>query len=135
MPTRWTPAGELRKVLLVMQPVAQAPDSLGEPGESFLYVAKRRAKIHPVSGREYLRAMQPVAENTHLINLRWGLDLVPMTAKWELWLGVVVATIEPVVGTTLTAAAKANCRVFQVISATNIEERNREFELMAKETT
>ncbi len=116
-----------------MQPIPMAANATGEPGESFTYVALRWASVRPMSGREYMRAQQPIGEVTHIVRLRWGTDIKAITAKWELWLGTVTATVEPVVGTVLTAAAKAACRVFNIVSAMNIDERNREWEILARE--
>jgi len=68
------------------------------------------ASIEPISGREYFSAQTTQADVTHRINLRY------------------VAGVKP------KMRVKYGSRIFDILSVSNVDERNRELQLMCRES-
>jgi SPP1 family predicted phage head-tail adaptor len=71
--------GRLRHRVSVQRPT-EAPDSYGEPVQTWTTVAERWAEIDAPTGREFVRAQQVFAEVTHVIRMRY---LTGVKAKWR----------------------------------------------------
>lgn len=85
-------------------------DSFGEVSESpTTTVATVWGSINPLSGRELLQAQQVQAEVTHRVRIRYRSGLDP--------------SMQIVFGT----------RTFDIVSIINLEERDREIEILCKE--
>ena len=106
-------AGRLRHRLQV-QARSEAADSFGEPLSTCLDSAQLWAAVIPLSGDELVEAQRVIAETTHRIETRWG---APVTARSRL---------------IYRQTGRAE-RVFEVLAAVNVEERNRELHLMCRE--
>lgn len=67
------------------------------------------AEVKPLSGTELYKARQATAEVTHQITMRWRAGITPALRIFF------------------------NSRYFEILSAINVEERNRELQLLCKE--
>lgn len=106
-------AGALRHVVEIQQR-SSTIDSLGDVSDSWTTVVTDRAAIRPLSVREMMAAQAIQSEVTHQITLRYRSEYAnPVT----------VAPLRVLFGS----------RVFDVSGAMNIDERNREVRLMARE--
>ena len=101
-------AGKLRHRLTV-QTVTGAQDRYGEPSDTWADTRVVWAQVTPLTGDELIVARQVTPEVTHDIRMRYGVTVTP--ANRLLW------------GT----------RVFGILAVLNIEERNRELQLLCKE--
>jgi len=101
--------GKLRNRVTIEQ-VAETQDSDGSVIETWSNYAGAQAAIEPISGREYFAAQTTQADVTHRISLRY------------------------VSGVTPKMRVKYGSRVFDILSVININERNRELQLMCRES-
>jgi SPP1 family predicted phage head-tail adaptor len=101
--------GKLRHRITIEQ-VAEAQNPDGSILETWSTYANAQASIDPVSGREYFAAQTTQADVTHRISLRY---LAGITPKMRV---------------------KYGSRIFDILSVININERNRELQLMCRES-
>lgn len=101
-------SGPLRDEVTI-QEVAETRDAYGGVIETWGTFATVRASVEPLIGREYFAAQQVQATSTHKIRIRYLSGLVP---KMRVLFGV---------------------RVFDIESILNVNERNEEIVIMAKE--
>jgi SPP1 family predicted phage head-tail adaptor len=102
-------AGKLRHRIAIEQ-VAETQDPDGSVIETWSTFANAHASIEPISGREYFAAQTTQADVTHRICMRYLAGLIPkMRVKYGL-------------------------RIFDILSVINVNERNRELQLMCKES-
>ena len=104
--------GNKRQRVTIERNDESATGSFGDRTPAWVTVATRWASVVPLRGREYLAAHQVQAEVTHRIFLRHDSVTSAVTPKHRLKIGA---------------------RVFDVLSAVDIEERGREVEIMAVE--
>jgi SPP1 family predicted phage head-tail adaptor len=104
-------AGRLRKRLDLETPNTAKDSFGGTPLEPWAPITTMWGSVEPLSGRELLLAQQVQAEVTHRVRVRYVATHVP-TAVMRFTLGA---------------------RHFQILSGINVDERNRELELMCKE--
>jgi SPP1 family predicted phage head-tail adaptor len=100
--------GKLRHSITIEQ-VAEAQDSDGSIIETWSSFAAVQASIGPISGREYFAAQSMQADVTHRISLRFIAGVIPKMR------------------------AKYGSRIFDILSVINVDERNRELQLMCRE--
>jgi SPP1 family predicted phage head-tail adaptor len=100
--------GKLRHRIAIEQ-VTETQDTDGAVIETWSVFAVAQASIEPISGREYIAAQSTQAEVTHRIRLRY---LSGVTPKMRV---------------------NCNSRIFDILSAINVGERNRELQLMCRE--
>lgn len=101
--------GRLRHRITIEQ-VAEAQDTDGAVLESWTPYTTVQASIEPVSGREYFAAQSTQADVTHRISLRY---LSGITPKMRV---------------------NHTSRIFDILSVINVGERNRELQLMCRES-
>lgn len=101
-------AGSLRH-RLVFQTITETKDSGGGPVETPTTLATVWGSVQPLVGRELTNAQMRNSEITHKITIRY---LSTVTAKGQVTFGT---------------------RVFQTFEVLNIDERNREMQIGAKE--
>lgn len=110
-------AGTLRKVI-TLQARSTMQDALGQQLQTWADVATVRADIQPLSGRELLAAQAIRTEVSHRISLRYS-SLLADPLK--------VAAMRVVyVNSGVT-------RYFNVAAAMNLDERNKQVDMMAYE--
>jgi SPP1 family predicted phage head-tail adaptor len=102
-------AGKLRHRITIEQ-VAETQDSDGSVIETWSTFANAQASIDPISGREYFAAQTTQADVTHRISLRFISGVIPKMR------------------------VKYGSRNFDILSVINVGERNRELQLMCRET-
>jgi len=102
-------AGKLRNTIAIEQ-VAETQDADGSVIESWSTFASAQASIEPISGREYFAAQTTQADVTHRISLRYLAGVMPKMR------------------------VKYGSRIFDILSVININERNRELQLMCRES-
>ena len=98
-----------RNLLASIERRGTAQDGAGQVIESWTEQEKAWVSIVPVSGREYFAASGERAEITHKISMAYGPTVLPRDRIT--WAG----------------------RTFDIRSALNVEERNRELTLMCTE--
>ena len=101
-------AGRLRHKVSI-QSATEARDAHGGVTRSWSESASVWASIEPLSGRELSEARQIAAETTHRIRLRYLSSLAP------------------------DQRIVHDSRTFEIVSIANVEERNREMVVLAKE--
>ena len=101
-------AGRLHKKILI-ESVSEVRDSRGETTQTWSTTITTRAAIAPLRGREYFEAHQENREVTHKIIIRYQSGITP---KMRI---------------------NFNGRYFDIESIINVEERNRELNLMCVE--
>lgn len=101
-------AGRLRHRLTFMSPI-QVPDGMGAVTESHATAAVVWGSLEPLRGKEYFESQAINSEITGRVVIRY--------------LGV----INPVMIITFAG------RTFEIISIINVEEKNRELQIMVKE--
>jgi SPP1 family predicted phage head-tail adaptor len=106
-------AGKLKKRLTI-QSLPDVPERNSDGSEKvddsqWQDLATVWASVEPISGKEFFAAQEIVAEITHRIRLRYYAGLTP---KMRL---------------------KLNDRIFDMQRILNVEERNRELEILARE--
>lgn len=106
-------AGKLTKPVIVERlPEPIDLDSAGQEKQDWETFAHKRAEIYPLRGREYFSAQEVDSEVTHRIVMRWDSGFKIMNAKYRVRYGD---------------------RTFDVQSMMNINEANREIQMMAIE--
>ena len=103
-------AGELKKRITIEQPTGTA-DALGEPVQTWATWAVLWAALQPLVGTERLQAAQVNANADVKVTIRYYLGLIP-TVKMRIRYGT---------------------RMFQIVSVQNIDEHNREVDLLTIE--
>ena len=78
--------------------------------ETWSTYATVQASIEPISGREYFAAQSTQADVTHRIRIRYFSGIVPKMR------------------------VSYNSRIFDILSVINVGERNRELQLMCRES-
>jgi SPP1 family predicted phage head-tail adaptor len=101
--------GKLRHLITIEQ-VAETQDTDGSAIETWSTFAAVQASIEPISGREYFAAQSTQADVTHRISLRYLDGVIPKMR------------------------VKYGSRLFDILSAINVNERNRELQLMCRES-
>ena len=102
-------AGPLRHRIAVEQ-VAEHQDPDGSVIEVWSTYATVHASIEPITGREYFAAQSTQADVTHRISLRYLSGTIPKMR------------------------VNYNSRIFDILSVINVGERNRELQLMCRES-
>ena len=100
--------GPLNRLITIEQR-AQTRDALGGVVDGWIEFTKAWAAINPVSGSSRYVSAERHSEATHQITVRW------------------------VSGVTPKMRVKYGTRVFEIISALNIAERNKQMIIIAKE--
>lgn len=103
-------AGKLRHRVTI-QKRSRAQDPSGEESDVFTAIAEVWASVEPLTGREQFTAQQILSEVTHRIRMRY----IP---------GITVSARDRIVYGT---------RLFDIQFPANLEERNKELEITAKE--
>jgi SPP1 family predicted phage head-tail adaptor len=101
--------GRLRHRIIIEQ-ATETQDADGSVIETWSIYATAWASIEPLSGREYIAAQSTQADVTHRIRLRY---LSGVTPKMHV---------------------NYSSRIFNILSVININEQNRELQLMCKES-
>lgn len=102
-------AGELRRRVTIQQRAA-TQDTFGGQSTSWTdWQTNVPCAIQPLAGRELMAARAVNAETTHMIDMRY---MPGLTAAMRILYGT---------------------RVFNIVSVVNVEERNREHQIMASE--
>jgi SPP1 family predicted phage head-tail adaptor len=101
--------GKLRHRITI-ELVTETQDIDGSVIESWSAYATSQASIEPISGREYFAAQSTQADVTHRIRIRY---LSGITPKMRV---------------------NYSSRIFDILSVININERNRELQLMCRES-
>jgi SPP1 family predicted phage head-tail adaptor len=102
-------AGPLRHRIAIER-VTETRDTDGSAIETWSTYATVQASIEPISGREYFAAQSTQADLTHRIVMRYLSGIIPkMRVKYR-------------------------SRIFDILSVINVEERNRELQLMCRES-
>jgi SPP1 family predicted phage head-tail adaptor len=101
--------GKLRHRITIEQ-VTETQDTDGSVVETWAVFATIQASIEPISGREYFAAQSTQADVTHRIRLRY---LSGVTPKMRV---------------------NYSSRIFDILSVINVNERNRELQLMCRES-
>jgi SPP1 family predicted phage head-tail adaptor len=102
-------AGQNRFFVDLLKPSVGAEDEYGHAAPADVVHASLWMNFVPMSGREYWRAAQVQSDVTHQLSGRW------------------------VDGVTTQMKARYGTRLFNIIAAINVGERNIELQLMCKE--
>lgn len=118
--------GPKRQIIQLYDVPESSTDSWGQPSQGSTLIGSFHAEIKQLTGDEMLNVRQMWATGTHLIRMRWIGSAIPVSAFNPGQL------IMPDMKITLT---KNNVllRVFGVLEAKNVEERNREWEITCEE--
>lgn len=106
-------AGLIRQRITI-ESATEAANATGELIPTWSALATRWASVEPLQGRERFAAQQVQPETDHRIRLRYDTALTGLKPKMRV---------------------KFETRVFDVLAVLNLEERNREFELLCREVT
>ena len=101
--------GKLRHRITIER-VTETRDADGAVIETWSTYATVQASIEPVSGREYFTAQSTQADVTHRVYARYVAGVVPKMR------------------------VKYGARIFEILSTINTGERNRELQLMCRES-
>jgi SPP1 family predicted phage head-tail adaptor len=94
---------------IAIERVTETQDTDGSVVETWSPYATVHASIEPMSGREYFAAQSTQADETHRISLRYLSGVTPkMRVNYA-------------------------SRIFDILSVINVNERNRELQLMCRE--
>jgi SPP1 family predicted phage head-tail adaptor len=104
--------GKLRQRIQIQQNNAGSPDAYGEKTASWTTIATVWASVEPLAGREYLQALQVKASSMHRVRMRWS-QVFTLTPRHRILL--------------------RSTRVLEINSVNNVDERNRELEVMCTE--
>ncbi len=110
MATIWSKPGELRHVVNIETPSQKQSESGAFSNQPWTIVAQGlRARIAPTGGSERSGAGAMIAQATHTVNLRYYPGIVPkMRVHFQ-------------------------GRFFDILNVNNIDERNRELQLICRE--
>lgn len=75
-------AGTLIKVVHFHEDQPKNTDAHGHPVDRPTTIGKRRARVIPQSGREFIQAQQQRAELTHLVEIRYDSTLTVSPGMW-----------------------------------------------------
>jgi len=98
-----------RTHMVVLQRRGSAQDEVGQTREVWSELRREWASIEPISGREFFAASGERAEVTHRLRVAYGSGVMARDR------------------------ALSGSRIFDIRSVINVEERNRELELMCTE--
>jgi SPP1 family predicted phage head-tail adaptor len=98
-----------RDKLITLQRRGSAQDSVGQTVETWTDISQAWATIKPITGREYFNASGERAEVTHRVSIWWISGVAPRDRVLY------------------------RSRVFDIKSAINVDERNKDLELMCVE--
>ena len=101
--------GKLRRRITIER-VTETQDTDGAVLETWSTYATVQASIELISGREYFAAQSTQADVTHRIRIRYLSGIVPKMR------------------------VSYNSRIFDILSVINVGERNRELQLMCRES-
>jgi SPP1 family predicted phage head-tail adaptor len=101
--------GKLRHRITIEEST-ETQDADGSVTENWSAFAAAQGSIEPISGREYFSAQTTRADLTHRVNLRYVAGIMP---KMRVRFG---------------------SRIFDILSVINVDERNRELQLMCRES-
>lgn len=104
-------AGRMRHPIHIQRVTETSPNAYGEPTRGWLNLVSAWAEVSPLSGRELFAAQQVNAETTHRIRMRHDPG-VTITPKDRISFGNVT---------------------LQIIQVANVDERNRQLDLLCKE--
>ena len=99
----------MRNILVTIERQSTSQDTAGQQLDSWAEVGKEWVSIKPVTGREYFNASGERSEVTHRIRMVYGRTVAPRDR-------IVYGS-----------------RTFDIKSVLNLDERNRELELMVSE--
>ena len=119
-------AGLKRQILQLYDVPEATIDSFGQPSQTTNFIGSFHAEVRMLQGNEMLNVRQMWPTATHLIRMRWVGSAIPVSADNPGQL------IMPDMKLTLTKTGVL-IRIFNIVSAKNVEERNREWELTCEE--
>lgn len=105
-------AGKLRHRVTIKKPTRSARDAFGGVGDGEVLVASRWARVSPLRGDERTSAEQSTQVTTHRIKLRYSSELAGANSSW--WI-------------------EYDSRRFDFVSVINVDERNADLEILARE--
>ena len=116
-------AGKLNKIITIQTQPSTAQDEYGAPSASTTWhndTENVPAGIWPLRGEEYHQAAQTQGAVTHKIQMRWMplADGSAINPRCRIWYHDPEVELD---------------RYFSVVSAINIDEKNRTLQIMAKE--
>jgi SPP1 family predicted phage head-tail adaptor len=101
-------AGSYRHVITFQSP-STTENEYGEPTQDWVDFATVRAGIYPISGKDYISAVELNSEISHKVNIRYYPGITP--------------NMRIVFGS----------RIFQIIAVMNFQEWNKELQIVCKE--
>jgi len=104
-------AGKLRHRVILQSPGGER-DAYGERQTTWTNEATVWASIEPLVAREQFLAAQSELSTTHRVRIRYSTEISGLTAAWRIKFGV---------------------RILVIDGIRNIEEKNKEFELLCTE--
>jgi len=106
-------AGKLRHRVTV-QRQRQGVDTFGEPASEWEDLYRLYCQVEPLTGEELVASKAVKGVETHRVTTRWGPKVdATMRLRWE--------------------TGPGSSRIFEIVSISNIEERNREILILCKE--
>ena len=97
---------------VTLQDLVEAPDTYGQPIQSWVDVATIWAEVTPLGGREALNVKQVWATASHMVRFRYlGASVVPSAKQRFAFKG----------------------RYLNILNVNNVEERNRSYEATCEE--
>jgi SPP1 family predicted phage head-tail adaptor len=100
--------GELRHIIS-FQKLVDSQNEFGEVVNEWVEVAKTRAGVYPISGKEFFSAEKVTSEVSHKLHIRFLPNISP------------------------DLRIQFNDRYFHIISVINFQEKNIELQLLCKE--
>lgn len=119
-------AGPKRQILALFDVPESTVDSFGQPSQAQVFIGNFHVSVRMLQGNEMLNVRQMWPTATHILGMRWVGSAIPATANNPG--GLVI----PDMKFTLTKNGIL-IRVFNIVAAKNVEERNREWEITAEE--
>lgn len=104
-------AGTLRHRVILQSP-AGSRDAVGERTTTWTNVATVWASVGPLTARELIAAGQPMSEVSHRVRVRHSATIAALDGSWRVLFG---------------------SRVLVIQGVRNIDERDREYELLCSE--
>lgn len=104
-------SGSLRHRVTLQSPTGSR-DAVGERTTSWTDIATVWASVGPLTTRELMAAGQPMSEVSHRVRVRYSSTIAALDASWRVLFG---------------------SRVLVIQGVRNIDERNKEFELLCSE--
>jgi SPP1 family predicted phage head-tail adaptor len=100
---------------VTIQTLSEARDSYGQNIKSWASAGPYWARVKNLSGREAVNAKQIKADTTHLVEMRY------------------IGTLFSTPGLLPSMRLLFNSRVFNILWVNNVDERNREYQLLCQE--